>query len=195
MEGFREACSVEPEIGEQRVLVLLFDGLNTKDAAKVFLNINTEQKPVPKSLVFDLFGEIKPKDYFVVRASDLTTRLNSDPESPYYQCIKKPGSKNGKVDFSTFVSVLKQYTNDGGTLDQYRLSDYESQYKVLFNYLDTLKSFYDSEGKWLKTVNPFMTNAGCFAGIDFLFKEFISKCADKKDFSVDTMKSLLRLND
>lgn len=195
LEGFKEACKTKPIIAEQSVIILLFENLNTNDAARIFLNINTEQRPVPSSLVYDLFGEIKPKDFYMVRAKEIATRLNSDPESPYYQCVKMPGTKIGKVDLSTFVSVLKQYTIDGGVFDQYRLSDFESQYKIVFNYLEALKFFYDIEGKWMKNINPFMSNAGCYSGIDFLFKELISKCADRKDFSVEAMKSLLKLNE
>lgn len=194
LEGLRQAYEIDSEIGERSILILLAEGLSTKEAAQIFLNINTEQKPVPNSLVFDLFGEIKDKDFYLVRAKDIAEKLNSDPSSPYYQCIKMPGSKNGKVDLSTMVNALKQYTKENAVFDQYHLTDFESQYKIIQNFFNTIKFYYDLEGKWLKAANPFLTNAGCFAGIEFLCTDLFPRCAEKKEFSVSIMKSFLPLN-
>lgn len=55
--GLQEAVNNKPEIADTEVLVSLCINLKTPDAAKIFLNINSEQKPVPKSLIYDLFGE------------------------------------------------------------------------------------------------------------------------------------------
>ena len=114
LEGLKQAVEEKREIGEQAVTVVLVQNLTTSDAARIFLNINTEQKPVPNSLVYDLFGEVRSKDYYIVRAKDLATKLHVDPESPYYQCIKMPGAAQGvgKVDLSTVVNALKQFTTD-----------------------------------------------------------------------------------
>lgn len=45
-------------LGEQHILVSLCMNLTRQEAAKIFLNVNFEQKPVPKSLNYDLFGEV-----------------------------------------------------------------------------------------------------------------------------------------
>lgn len=95
LEGLKQAVEEKREIGEQSVTVVLVQNLSTSDAAKIFLNINTEQKPVPSSLVYDLFGEVRSKDYYVVRAKDIATKLHIDPNSPYYQCIRMPGAAQG----------------------------------------------------------------------------------------------------
>ncbi|MHB1365325.1 MAG: DGQHR domain-containing protein [Eubacteriales bacterium] len=195
LEGLKDAYEIRENIGEQQVVVLMTQGLSTPQAARIFLNINTEQKPVPSSLVYDLFGEIKDKNYYVVRATDIATKLHEDPSSPYYQCIKLPGSAQGigKVDLSTVVNALKQFTKDGGSFNEYNLKDFESQYKVICNFFNVIKNFYDNEGNWLKATNPFMTNAGCYAGIDFLCTELISKCVDRRSFEETTIRDLLQL--
>ena len=56
LEGLKEAMKLEKNIGEKQILVSMVIGLGTKEAAKIFININSEQKPVPKSLIFDLYG-------------------------------------------------------------------------------------------------------------------------------------------
>lgn len=195
LEGLKAACEVNPDIGKNEIVVIMTEKLTTKQAATIFLNINAEQKPVPKSLVYDLFGEIKDKNSYIVRATDLAQALNDDKESPYYQCIKQPGQKQGKIDLSTVVNALKNYTTDDGLFSQYNLSDFESQYKVIYNFSQMLKFYYDSEGEWLKTKNPFMTNAGFFAMIQFLCESIIPKCVEKKSFEQKTMKALIPLDE
>ena len=66
LEGLKQAIDEKPEIGEQSVIIVLVQNLKTADAARIFLNINTEQKPVPNSLVYDLFGEVRSKDYYIL---------------------------------------------------------------------------------------------------------------------------------
>ena len=197
LEGIKQAVEEKPEIEEQSVIIVLVQNLKTADAARIFLNINTEQKPVPNSLVYDLFGEVRSKDYYIVRAKDIATKLHEDPESPYYQCIKLPGSAQGvgKVDLSTVVNALKQYTVDSGVFSEYHINDYELQYRVICNFFNVIKSCYDKEASWLKASNPFMGNSGCYAAIDFLCKDLIPKCAEKKSFEEKTIRELIPLED
>ena len=196
LEGLKQAIDEKPEIGEQSVIIVLVQNLKTADAARIFLNINTEQKPVPNSLVYDLFGEVRSKDYYIVRAKDIATKLHEDPESPYYQCIKLPGSAQGvgKVDLSTVVNVLKQYTVDDGVFSEYHIDDYELQYRIISNYFNVIKSYYDKEGLWLKSANPFMGNSGCYGAIEFLCKDLIPKCAERRSFEEKTIRELIPLD-
>lgn len=197
LEGLKRAYDAQPEIGEKEILVIMVENISTKDAAKIFLNINTEQKPVPASLVYDLFGEIKNKNYYIVRATDIGNKLHEDKESPYYQCIKLPGSSQGvgKVDLSIVVNALKQYTVEQGVFAQYNLNDFESQYRVIFNFFNAVKYFYEQETSWLKAQNPFMMNAGFYAGIKFLCDDLIPKCAEKRSFEEKTIRALIPLTE
>lgn len=197
LEGLKMAIEENNEIGEQFIVVIMTEKLSTKDAAKIFLNINTEQKPVPQSLVYDLFGEVKDKTSYIVRATDIANELHSDVDSPYYQCIKLPGSSQGvgKVDLSTIVNSLKTYINEDGVFARYNLKDYESQYKIICNFFSVIKTFYLKEGCWLKNTNPFMSNAGFFAATKFLCEDLIPKCVDKKSFEQTTMIDLIKLDE
>ena len=61
-------------------------GLDTKEAAKIFININSEQKPVPKSLIFDLYGITDDdKNFAITRSDDIARILNENMDSPYYK--------------------------------------------------------------------------------------------------------------
>jgi DGQHR domain-containing protein len=94
--GLDEAMKEDREVGEQQVIVTLCQNLTTQQAAGIFLNINTEQRPVPKSLIFDLFGEVEGDPAHAInRATDIAESLNEDPASPLYKLIKFPGSPRG----------------------------------------------------------------------------------------------------
>lgn len=193
LEGLKKAIEEKEDIGEESIIIIMTEKMSTKAAAKIFLNINTEQKPVPKSLVYDLFGEVKDKNSYIVRATDIATELNDNPDSPYYQCIKKPGSAQGvgKVDLSTIVNALKGYTGDEGVFQQYHFDDYEVQYKIITNFFSVIKKYYSKEGCWLKNSNPFMSNAGFYAGIKFLCEDLIDKCVERKSFEQSIISSVL----
>ena len=134
------AVSERAEIGEQAIVVIMTKNLSTKQAATIFLNINAEQKPVPQSLVYDLFGEVGNSDSNLVRATDIAKLLHSDSESPYYQHIKLPGTSqgSGKVDLSTVVNALKPYIDKNGRIRDildmtpYSLENVTSSTKVLY---------------------------------------------------------------
>lgn len=193
LAGIEKAFEVNPEIGEREILVVLTNNLSTTEAAEVFLNINYEQKQVPKSLVYDLFGEIRDPEYNIIRAREIAVRMNDDPDSPYYQCVKMPSASNkGRVDLSTMITSLKDYLKDGALFDQFNLTELELQYKVIYNYQMVLKEAYGSE--WFGMGNPFMTNAGYTAAIKFLCDKIIPICVKARTFEINYIKENLNIN-
>jgi DGQHR domain-containing protein len=196
--GLQSAMEIDPNIGNRTVLVSFTIGLTTKEAAEIFLNINTEQKPVPKSLIYDLFGVVESdKEHAVNRAKDIATELNENEESPYYKLIKFPGSPNGYgiVDLSSFVSTLKNYLKPNGLFFNYNITDLNRQKIIFLNYFTAIKFFYDQKDIWnLKSKNPFLQSAGVVASIEFFTEKLLLKCSDKKSFSVETLKGFLQLD-
>lgn len=193
LEGIKAAYSVNQECGDIDILVVLTNRLTTELAAEIFLNINYQQKQVPKSLVYDLFGEIRDPDYNIARARDLSIKMNNDVNSPYYQCVKMPGTKNkGRIDLSTFISAIKEYLKDGGIFETYNITSFEMQYGILNNFFFVIKSAYGE--KWLSTLNPFLTSAGYFAAIKFFCEKMIPLCASNYSFEIATIQTMLRFD-
>jgi DGQHR domain-containing protein len=197
LAGLQEALKENEAIGEKEILVTLSINLTTKEAAKIFVNINSEQKPVPKSLIYDLFGEIEnDTNHSINRANDIAAELNENIDSPYYSSIKGPGKPKGVglVDLSTVVSSLKKHLEPDGVFASHKITNLQNQKAVILNYFTALKFYYDKEEIWFsKTKNPFMTNAGFFGAIEHLIKNLLIKCAEKKSFKVEDFKSLLDL--
>lgn len=195
--GLQEAIKENETIGEKEILVTISINLKTKDAARIFININSEQKPVPKSLIYDLFGEIEnDTNHSINRANDIADELNENIESPYYSSIKYPGQPKGVglVDLSTVVGSLKKHLETDGVFASHKLTNLQNQKAVILNYFTALRFYYDREDLWSnKNKNPFLTNAGFFGAIEHLIKNLLIKCAEKKSFKVDDFKGLLDL--
>lgn len=196
--GLEEATKVEASIGEKEILISLTIGLTTREAASIFLNINSEQKPVPKSLIYDLFGEVQDdQDHAINRANDIATELNENPESPYYGAIKYPGKPRGMgiIDLASVISVFKRHLEVDGTFNLYNLNNLQNQKNTILNYFSALKYFYDKKSLWEnKNTNPFLTSAGFIGAVEALVSTFLPKCADKKSFSLNTFRKLLSLD-
>ena len=195
--GLEEAMKDDSSIGAKEILITLCLNLTTKDAAKIFVNINSEQRPVPKSLIYDLFGEIDNNiSHSINRASDIADDLNENLESPYYGCIKYPGKPKGSglIDLSTVVDALKKHLDSDGVFVSHKLTNLQNQKNVIVNYFTALKFYYDRENIWFeKAKNPFLTNAGFHGAVEHLVKNLLIKCAEKKSFKVADFKSLLDL--
>ncbi len=193
--GFEEALEEDGTVGERDILVTLCMNLTTQKAAEIFLNINTEQKPVPKSLMYDLFGEvIDDETHAVNRCTDIARFLNDDPDSPLYNLIKFPGAPRGfgSIELSTFVSAIKEHLKPGGTFGIYKLNTLDHQKFVVTNFFKSIKSFYVEHGLWeYKAKNPFIKAAGFNGAVDFLTTSLIQRCAEKGSFTVETMTNII----
>jgi len=198
LAGLEQAIETDPAIGDREILVTLCLGLTTKQAAQIFLNINTEQRPVPKSLIFDLFGEvIDDENHATNRATDLARELNDDGESPLYKMIKFPGSPRGQgyIELSTFVSSLKEHLKgSAGTFYMYKLRTYDSQKLAISNFFRAIRDYYSNDKIWDGSKNPFIRAAGFNGAMDFFFDSLIKRCAERGSFSIKTMKELISLD-
>ncbi|OGK41578.1 hypothetical protein A3A74_08145 [Candidatus Roizmanbacteria bacterium RIFCSPLOWO2_01_FULL_35_13] len=75
--------------------VLAFDNIAVKDQAKLFVDINKEQKPVSAGLLWDLYSDLytdstDTRQQELRAISQISKKLNSDKDSPLHQLIKLP---------------------------------------------------------------------------------------------------------
>ncbi|ALF90975.1 DNA sulfur modification protein DndB [Ralstonia solanacearum] len=119
--GLKAAIEEKSSVGKLELPVVVYRNLTTKECADIFLSINTEQKPVPRSLVFDLYGVASEGvvDHAAVRARDIAMFLN-DPGSPYDGEIKLPGApkRKGGIPLSSAVTGIKPLVEDHGAFEQ-----------------------------------------------------------------------------
>lgn len=194
LEGLKEAAKENPLIYDKEVIVSMVMNLDTKAAAKIFININSEQKPVPRSLIYDLYGVMdEDKNFSITRASDIARELNENIESPYYNLIKYPGNPRGKgkIDLSTVVSTLKGYVDRDGKFTTNKITNFNIQSQIVMNYFSAIKYFWDEEKLWINaSQNVFYKASGFVAALTFFFEEIFTKCKEKRNFSKEFIISL-----
>ena len=194
LEGLKEAVKVDESINNKTLLVSMVIGLKTKEAAKIFININSEQKPVPKSLIFDLYGVTEDdKNFAITRSGDIAKELNENVDSPFYNLIKYPGNPRGKgkIDLSTVVSVLKKYVDVDGKFVENNIRDLNLQSQFIINYFSSIMYHWEKEDMWGNaSQNVFFKASGFIAAVEFFFEYVFPKCVDKKSFKLDYLISL-----
>ncbi len=194
--GLREAIKTRSEVGNVEIPVAIYLLLDTQSCADIFLSINTEQRPVPKSLVFDLYGIASEErvDSAILRARDIATILSQDKDSPYFNLIRFPGATKGQlgVDLSTAVTAIKPLVIDKGVLEAIEIVELEMQARVIINYLQVIRSWYGPQ--WESKDNAFLSAAGFTGALDFFTQKLIPYCNANLDFTSQFIASSLKFS-
>ncbi|WP_295551194.1 DNA sulfur modification protein DndB [uncultured Pseudacidovorax sp.] len=193
--GIKAAIEEQKSLGRLELPVVIYRNLSTAQCADIFLSINTEQKPVPRSLVFDLYGVASENliDHAAVRARDIALSLN-EAESPYEGEIKMPGApkRRGGIPLSSAVTGIKPLVEDNGAFEQIAVNELELQRQIVLNWFRALRNIYGDE-KWDDKENVFQYASGFLAAMDFLRLQLIPYCNTQESFQVDTIQQSLKL--
>ncbi|MEZ8747261.1 DGQHR domain-containing protein [Vibrio atlanticus] len=195
--GIKEAIKEKPEIADMRIPVVVYQNLTTQECADIFIAINTEQKPAPKSLVYDLYGigsEVAI-DHAAARARDIAAVLNTDESSPYFGKIKFPGERRrkGGIALSTAVSAIKPLVEPNASFEQIGVHELNSQIKCLNNYFSAIANEYGSD--WDLNTNAFQYSAGFTAACEFFKLKLLGYCTTKGSFEIETIQRALLLKE
>lgn len=193
IEGIREAIKNDESVGNMQIPTVIGNNLTTATCAEIFVSINTEQKSVPKSLIYDLYGlmNISAKDFSIERGTDIAKALNIDDTSPYQGYIKFPGSRKfkGGIQLSSVVNNLKPLVKTDGEFSKYSLATLENQTGVIKNLFNSIQYYYDDQ--WDTLQNPFIFASGFSAAIEVFITKILPICFAKKDFTEDFIKQHL----
>lgn len=197
VEGLREAISDSSNrFNNFFVPVTIFQDLDLKESADIFLSINTMQRPVPTSLVHDLFGVASESiiDYATVRARDIAEFLNTEEISPYFEEIKFPGSRRrrGGISLSAAVSAIKPLVEKNGLFEQSGISDFRQQAQILINFFEVIKSKYGVH--WGSVNDVFYYSSGFSGALEFFEKRMLPYCITKNSFKPYVISRVLSLD-
>jgi DNA sulfur modification protein DndB len=193
--GLGAAIEKRPSLVNLQLPISLYSGLSTRECADIFLSINTEQKPVHRSLVFDLYKVAS--DYVVdpaaLRAGDLATELNENTTSPYLGYIKFPGTPKGQkgLALSTIVSAVKPLVEEKGIFEQVGLSQLQMQTQFLINFFTVLRNAYGAD--WESPSNVFRMAAGFVGAIEFIKNKLIVHCNIAGDFTTAAIDKVMKI--
>jgi len=191
--GIKAAISERKDVATMEIPVAIYEHLNLTECADIFLAVNTEQKTVPRSLVFDLYGIASESviDPAAERARDISTYLNETEESPYNNQIKFPGAtkRKGGIALSTSVTSIKPLVEKKGSFEQISIFELESQKRIILNFFTAIREKYENE--WEDRDNIFLYAAGFAGALEFLHLRVVPYCYSKGSFKSETIKDAL----
>ena len=192
--GLKAAIEEDPGISEYRIPVAIYEGLDTAHSARIFISINTEQRPAPKSLVFDLYGVTASDlmDPAAIRASDIVAHLGSDGQ-PYCKWIKLPNQdrQRGGFALSTAVNAIKPLVDAKGLLEQIEATELEIQKAIFSNFFGAIKEKYGHD--WDDRGNAFIYASGFIGAIEFFRSHMFDYCRGQGSFERATIANALAL--
>ena len=194
--GLKAAIDESDSAENYEIPVAIYEGLDTSNSARIFISINTEQRPAPKSLVFDLYGLTASDlmDPSAIRASDIVSFISSESQ-PYAGWIKLPNQERqrGGVALSTAVGAVKPLVDSKGIFEQVGITELEVQKAIFSNFFAAIRSSYGR--KWDDRSNAFIYASGFIGAIEFFRSHMFDYCKGKSSFEVSTIRDSLNLDE
>ena len=165
------------------VPVAIYNGLSKSEEARLFIDINTKQRPVPNELLLDIKRMADTENELESLFRDVFDLFADDPDSPLRGLMSPSTRSRGKISRVTFNAALKPIWLFLGDAD----ADYV--YDALSAYLHAWTSYLSDQG-----LQENITNSTLLRGIMLFFPTAAEKVADKfgRRFSTDNFRIVLR---
>lgn len=166
-----------------RVPVVIYNGLKKVDEVRLFMDINTKQRPVPNELLLDIKRMAETESDQEALLRDVFDLFQNDPTSPLLGLLSPSERKKKRISRVTFNAALKPIWRT--------FSDSEATevYGVLSAYLNAWTPGLQAYGAWDNITNPTL-----FRAIMLLFPTVAERCADRhgSDFTANNFSEILR---
>ncbi len=206
IEGIKATNGFETEM----LVAIMFD-LTEEEKAYVFSTINSNQKKVDKSLIYDLFGVSEERSPYKT-CHEIARIMNSSEGSPFYNRLKMLGKKTGEMEFlsqGTFVTyMLRLITNtpqedminlkNGKTIkenDRFIFREYFAKendnviLKILMNYFEAVSEVFHKE--W-NSGEYILTKTTGYGALIKALPSYYHKGIEEQDLSKDFFKSMFK---
>lgn len=167
------------------VMVAAFEKLDIQNQAKIFRVINSTQKGVNASLIYDLIDLVKDASFLEERAHELVKKLNSDPEASWYMQIKMLGIGAGLISQGAFVNNLILLLDEERRAPLHVYTE-EEQYGILKNYFNAVKYLFPND--WGQA-NSLLTKTMGFYSLIALLPTVLQMCSG--DFTTASVIKIL----
>lgn len=204
VEGIKRSNSIK----EFELVVIFMFNLTEEEKAYIFTTINSNQRSVPKSLIYDLFAVSEKRSPYKT-CHEIARLLNTDKKSPFYDKLKMLGIKtNNKQGLSqgAFVNSLVKLISKNPDKDMRDLKedkDIEDDktlplrsffknnedhviYKILLNLFNAVSKTFPHE--WEDCDSYILTRAIGYAGIIKAFPSIYFSCIKENDLSEDRFR-------
>jgi DGQHR domain-containing protein len=165
-----------------RVPVVIYNNLTPRDESRLFIDINTKQRPVPNELLLDIKKLAEYENRTENLLGEVFDMFNSDASSPLIGLLSPHERVTNKISRVTFNAGLKQLLNVFGEADP------ETIYSALSSFL----SAFINGAKKIKAPD-IITRPTVFRAIMMLFPEVAQRVKDKygKAYSRENFDEIL----
>ena len=165
--------------------VCIFNGLDQRAEVQYFIDINSTQKGVPKTLRIELMKFLtEEQDSLDTMRSRLFKELGESPDSPLFDRTSATASARGKITLVPFKEALDPHL-EGDILSQFSFPDKK---KLIINYLSAVQGVLEE----IEENDNRLTTSAFFQAI---FKVFEKVCrmalTHYKNYSALSMKEVL----
>lgn len=151
-----------------RVPVVIYNGLTKQQESKLFIDINTKQRPVPNELLLDIKRLADDEDDQLATLRDIFDLFNSDPDSPLLGLLSPASKAAGRLSRVSFNAAVKP------VLSIFATQNSSNVYPALRSYL---RIFY--RGMSLLGVSDYLVNPVVFRAIFEIFPEVAQRVVDR----------------
>lgn len=124
--GFRKLLN---EGVKYRVPVIIYNDLTPTQEARIFIDINTLQRPVPKELLLDIKRLADRESDDERMLDELFTSFETEPDSYLLNKLSRIDKQRGKISKVTFYDSMKPM------LKEFNISSTERLYKIINTFL------------------------------------------------------------
>lgn len=165
---------------ELRVPVVIYNGLTRKDESRLFIDINTKQKPVPNELLLDIRKIAEYQNDTETKLGQIYDLFVTEPTSPIREIMSPSKRKAGLISRVTFNAALKPLLAVFGTADVAQI------YQVTASYFTAFLAVARDKKMDLKVGNPVV-----FRSLLAVFPDIAQRVRDKYGKKYDSEKFAL----
>lgn len=158
-----------------RVPVVIYNRLSRPEEARLFMDINTKQRPVPSELILDIKRLAETENDIEALLRDVFDQFNTDGASPLFGLLSPSEKATGKISRVTFNQALKPIWS---TVSD---SDASSVYTVVSAYLHACLAGLRSQKAESRLTNPTL-----FKALMLLFPNAAQRVADRFEAAYTT---------
>lgn len=165
-----------------RVPVVIYNGLSRTEESRLFIDINTKQRPVPNELLLDIRKLADYRNDIETRLGDIFDLFATEPDSPLIGSMSPSKRKKNQLSRVTFNAALKPILGLFGEAETVDI------YKVLSAYITALLSKSSERDLEIEITAPI-----AFRAILSIFPDIAQRVRDKHstDYTSDNFAEVI----
>jgi DGQHR domain-containing protein len=158
-----------------RIPVIIYKGLSRKEETRLFIDINTKQRPVPNELLLDIKALAEYENESETFLREIFDYFKNDPASSLHGKLSASEKTTDKISRVTFNAAVKPLGVIFGEKDA------KDVYAILNGYLKAIHTGFKKKEIESRLINPYV-----FRAVISIFPDVAGKVKDRyNDYTTD----------